>query len=90
VPNILTSANHLEYFKEAVERNLPRAAGQPGRDFQMLLAGLLTVIGLILRDQVHEKSPAQGQTHHFGPHGYTGVPGAEPGLKIINCEYSQV
>jgi hypothetical protein len=22
---------------------------------------------LILRDQVHVQSPAQGQTHHFGP-----------------------
>jgi hypothetical protein len=32
VPNILTSANHLEYFKEAVGRNLPRAAGQPELD----------------------------------------------------------
>jgi hypothetical protein len=28
VPNILTNANHLGYFKEAVGRNLPRAVGQ--------------------------------------------------------------
>jgi hypothetical protein len=32
VPNILTSANHLGFFKEAVGRNLPRAAGQPELD----------------------------------------------------------
>ena len=29
VPNILTSANLLGYFKKAFWRNLPRAAGQP-------------------------------------------------------------
>jgi hypothetical protein len=32
VPNILTSANHLGYLKEQVERNLPRAARQPELD----------------------------------------------------------
>jgi hypothetical protein len=25
------------------------------------------MIGQILRDQVHVQSPAQGQTHYFGP-----------------------
>ena len=29
VPNIFISANHLGYFKEAVGRNLPRAAARP-------------------------------------------------------------
>jgi hypothetical protein len=32
VPNILTSANHLGYFKEAVGRNLPRTARQSELD----------------------------------------------------------
>jgi hypothetical protein len=60
------------------------------------LTGLLAVVGLILRDQVHAYTISRGtlawcQTQHFGPthpHDYVGVPGAELALKIIKCEYS--
>jgi hypothetical protein len=71
VPYIFTSENHRgallrSSWAKPVYSSQTARTGQT-RDFKIPLTGLLVVIGLILSDQVHVQSPAQGQTHHFGP-----------------------